>query len=490
MSFRQASYDEPLLFEKKANHTEEVRLDDIPVRLRRPELRIPNLDESEVVRHFTRLSQMTFGIDTGFYPLGSCTMKYNPKFAEELARLPEVARIHPYQDDSTAQGALQVMFELQAILAKISGMDAVSLQPAAGAQGEFTGLLLARAHAIDRGEQRTGIVLPDSAHGTNFASAGMLGFEVKEIASVDGRVDLKALEGAVDDRTLAFMLTNPNTLGIFEDKVLDIAEIVHDAGALLYYDGANFNAILGKTSPGAMNFDIVHFNTHKTFTTPHGGGGPGAGPIGVTAKLEPYLPVPLVAFDGKRYFLDYDRPRSIGKVRAWYGSFALLVRAYAYIVSQGSDGLTRAAERAVLSANYLRWRLEKRYEVPFSGLRKHEFVASAAAFRSRGIRTLDIAKRLMDYGFHPPTVYFPQMVEEALMVEPTETESKETIDAFADAMLRIADEDPELLRSAPHATPVGRVDEVTAAREPILSWRMAGKRKAAAQSSSTSAAAD
>jgi len=490
MTFRQASYDEPLLFEKEANRIEEVRLDDVPSKLRRPELRIPNLDESDVVRHFTRLSQMTFGIDTGFYPLGSCTMKYNPKFAEELARPPEVTRVHPYQDESTVQGALQVMFELQSMLARISGMSAVSLQPAAGAQGEFTGLLLARARAIDRGEQRTAIVLPDSAHGTNFASAGMLGFDVQEIASIDGRVDLKALEAAVGERTLAFMLTNPNTLGIFEDKVLEIARIVHDAGALLYYDGANFNAILGKTSPGAMNFDIVHFNTHKTFTTPHGGGGPGAGPIGVTPKLEPYLPVPLVAFDGKRYFLDYDRPKSIGKVRAWYGSFGLLVRAYAYILRQGSDGLTHAAERAVLNANYLRRRLEKRFEVPFSGLRKHEFVASAASFRSRGVRTLDIAKRLMDHGFHPPTVYFPQMVEEALMIEPTETETKATLDAFADAMLRIADEDPELLRSSPHATPVGRVDEVSAARNPVLSWRMAIKQAANVHSASTSQAAD
>ena len=491
MSFRQAFYEEPLLFEKKANREEEVRLDDIPAKLRRTELRIPNLDEHEVVRHFTRLSQMTFGIDTGFYPLGSCTMKYNPKYAEELARLPEVVRIHPHQDESTVQGALQVMFELQAILGKISGMDAVSLQPAAGAQGEFTGLLLARAYLTDRGEQRTEVVLPDSAHGTNFATAGMLGFEVKEIASRDGRVDLKALEAAVGDRTLAFMLTNPNTLGIFEDRVLEIAEIVHDAGALLYYDGANFNAILGKTSPGAMNFDIVHFNTHKTFTTPHGGGGPGAGPVGVKARLEPYLPVPVVAFDGTRYSLDYDRPKSIGKVRAWYGSFALLVRAYAYILREGSDGLGRAAERAVLNANYLRRRLEARYDVPFSGLRKHEFVATGSGFRARGIRTADVVKRLMDYGFHPPTVYFPHLVEEALMVEPTETETKETLDAFADAMLRIADEDPELLHSAPHTTAVRRVDEVAAAREPILSWRMARDRETRTdQSSSTSAAAD
>ncbi len=472
MSFRQAFYEEPLLFEKKANRTEDVRLDDIPPKLRRPSLNLPNLEEHEVVRHFTRLSQMTFGIDTGFYPLGSCTMKFNPKYAEELARLPEVARIHPYQDESTVQGALQVLYELQAILAKISGMDAVSLQPAAGAQGEFTGLLLARAFALDRGEQRTEVVLPDSAHGTNFASAGMMGFDVKEIASKDGRVDLKALEAAVGNRTLAFMLTNPNTLGIFEDRVLEIAETVHDAGALLYYDGANFNAILGRTSPGAMDFDVVHFNTHKTFTTPHGGGGPGAGPIGVQKKLERYLPVPTVAFDGTRYSLDYDRPKTIGKVRAWYGNFALLVRAYAYILAMGSDGLASAAERAVLNANYLRWRLRERYEVPFSGLRKHEFVATGSALTGKGVRTVDIVKRLMDYGFHPPTVYFPQMVDEAMMIEPTETETKETLDGFADAMLRIADEDPDLLRSAPHATAVARVDEVAAARDPILSWRM------------------
>lgn len=472
MSFRQAFYEEPLLFEKRANRTEEVRLDDVPARLRRASLDLPNLEEPEVVRHFTRLSQMTFGIDSGFYPLGSCTMKFNPKYAEEIARLPQVARVHPHQDESTVQGALQVLYELQSILATISGMDAVSLQPAAGAQGEFTGLLLARAHALDRGEQRTEVVLPDSAHGTNFASAGMLGFDVREIASKDGRVDLKALEEAVGDRTLAFMLTNPNTLGIFEDRVLEIAEAVHDAGALLYYDGANFNAILGKTSPGAMDFDIVHFNTHKTFTTPHGGGGPGAGPVGVRRRLEPYLPVPTVAFDGTRYSLDYDRPKSIGKVRAWYGNFALLVRAYAYVLGMGSDGLQAAAERAVLNANYLRWRLAPKYPVPFSGLRKHEFVATGSPFKAKGVRTVDVVKRLMDFGFHPPTVYFPQMVDEAIMVEPTETEGKETLDAFADAMLRIADEDPALLHAAPHATAVARVDEVAAAREPILSWRM------------------
>ena len=480
MSFRQAYYDEPLLFEKRSEESVEVDLKDlVPAKIRRESLDLPNLPEHDVVRHFTRLSQMTFGIDSGFYPLGSCTMKFNTKYAEELAALPTVARIHPDQDESTVQGALRLLHELQRALAVISGMDQVTLQPAAGAQGELTGLLLAAAYHRDRGEVRTQVVLPDTAHGTNFASAGMLGFEIVEIPSKDGRVDLRALESAVGPKTLAFMLTNPNTLGIFEEHVLDIADVVHDAGALLYYDGANFNAILGKTSPGKMNFDLVHFNLHKTFTTPHGGGGPGAGPVGVTKALEPYLPYPIVAFDGRRYHLDYDRPKSIGKVRAWYGNFALLVRAYAYILRQGGDGLTATAERAVLNANYLMARLKGILDVPFGGLRKHEFVASGASLTSLGIRTVDLAKRLMDYGFHPPTVYFPHLVEEALMIEPTETETKETLDAFADALAAIVKEDPRILREAPHHTAVARVDEVRAARDAILSWRMAKARKPA-----------
>jgi glycine dehydrogenase subunit 2 len=357
-------------------------------------------------------------------------------------------------------------------------MDAVTLQPAAGAQGEFTGLLLARAYHLDRGDPgRNEVILPDTAHGTNFASAGMLGYHVREIPSMDGRVDLKALEAAVSEKTLALMLTNPNTLGIFEEEAVEIARIVHDAGALLYYDGANFNAILGKTSPGKMGFDITHFNTHKTFTTPHGGGGPGAGPVGVKAYLEPFLPIPILTFDGRTYGLDWDRPKSIGKVRAWLGNAALLLRAYAYILSQGSDGLERVSERAVLNANYIRHRIEKHLPVPFSGLRKHEFVASGTPLKAKGVRTLDLAKRLMDYGFHPPTVYFPHLVDEALMIEPTETESKETLDAFADALIHITEEDPELLKSAPHNAAVARVDEVQAAREPILSWRMLQKTK-------------
>ena len=478
MSFRQAFYEEPLLFEKSGEDDEDVDTADlVPPKLRRQKLAIPNIPEHDVVRHFTRLSQMTFGIDTGFYPLGSCTMKFNPKFAEELAGLPQVARIHPDQDESTVQGALHLMYELQRALAITAGMDAVTLQPAAGAQGEYTGLLLAQAYNHDKGEHRHEVILPDTAHGTNFASAGMHGFDIIEIPSRDGRVDLKALEGAVSDKTLAFMLTNPNTLGIFEDHVLEVADIVHDAGGLLYYDGANFNAILGKTSPGRMNFDIVHFNLHKTFTTPHGGGGPGAGPVGVKKPLEPFLPVPVVTFDGTRYHLDYDRPKTVGKVRAWHGNFALLVRAYAYILRQGGNGLRDVSERAVLNANYVRYRIRDVLNVPFSGLRKHEFVASAASLASRGVRTVDIAKRLMDFGVHPPTVYFPHLVEEALMVEPTETESKETLDAFSDALAQIVKEDPEILKTAPHNTAVARVDEVLAAREPILSWRVAQGRK-------------
>jgi glycine dehydrogenase subunit 2 len=478
VSFRQARWDEPLLMEKRSAPDEPVDLGGlVPPKLRRERLGIPNLPEHDVVRHFTRLSQMNFGIDTGFYPLGSCTMKFNPKFTEELASLPTVTRLHPDQDESTVQGALRLLYELQHQLATIAGMDAVTLQPAAGAQGEHTGLLLADAYHRDRGEERTQVILPDTAHGTNFASAGMLGFDIVEIPSKDGRVDLKALEAAVGEKTLAFMLTNPNTLGIFEERVLDIADVVHAAGGLLYYDGANFNAILGRTSPGKMNFDIVHFNLHKTFTTPHGGGGPGAGPVGVKKPLEPFLPVPIVQLNGRGYYLDYDRPKSIGKVRAWYGNFALLVRAHAYILRLGADGLREVSERAVLNANYLMHRLLGVLDVPFGGLRKHEFVASGSRLTAQGVRTVDVAKRLMDFGYHPPTVYFPHLVEEALMIEPTETETKETLDGFVQTLTKIVKEDPATLHAAPHNTAVRRVDEVRAAREPVLSWRTAMRTK-------------
>jgi len=470
--FRQAYYKEPLLFEKPGAPTSGVSDCPVPPALRRDRLDLPNLPEPEVVRHFTRLSQMNFGIDSGFYPLGSCTMKFNPKFTEEIARLSEVARAHPHQDASTIQGHLQVLHELQELLRIIAGMDAVTLQPAAGAQGEFTGLLLARAYLQDRGEERTQVVLPDTAHGTNFATAGMLGFEVVEVPSRAGRIDLAALRRAVGPKTLAFMITNPNTLGLFEQDILEVAAIVHQAGAQLYYDGANFNAILGRTSPGAMGFDIVHFNLHKTFTTPHGGGGPGAGPVAVRRHLEPYLPVPVVVKEGDAYRLDSDRPKSIGKVRAWFGNYGLLLRAYGYILAQGADGLMAVTDRAVLNANYLKSKVGRLLDVPFDGPRKHEFVASGAALAARGLRTMDVAKRLMDYGHHPPTVYFPHLVEESLMIEPTETESKETLDQFSADLAAILQEEAHVLRNAPHNAAVARVDEVLAARDPILSWRM------------------
>jgi glycine dehydrogenase subunit 2 len=473
MSFRQARYEEPLLSDlpqRKARFS--VPEDLVPPDFGRRHLSIPNLEEFQVARHFTRLSQMSYGVDTGFYPLGSCTMKYSPKYAETIAASEKAKRLHPHQAEETIQGALQIMYELQKMLAKIAGVDEVSLQPAAGAQGEFTGLLMAKAYFRDRGEERTQVILPDTAHGTNFASATMAGYDVVEIPSKDGRVDPEVLKRALSERTAVFMLTNPNTLGIFESKALEIARLVHSRGALLYYDGANMNAILGKTNPGRMEFDIVHFNLHKTFSTPHGGGGPGAGPVGARGELTEYLPVPLVDFDGEKYHLNYERPKSIGKVRAFFGNFGVLLRAHAYITAMGSDGLIQATERAVLNSNYLRARIEPHLPVPFSGLRKHEFVATASALRGRGLRAADLAKRLIDYGFHPPTVYFPDLVEEALMIEPTESETKEGLDAFAAAIESILKEDPEIIRTAPHNAAVDRVDEVLAAKRPILSWRM------------------
>ncbi len=447
----------------------------VPKLMERKQLNVPDLEEFQVARHFTRLSQMSYGTDTGFYPLGSCTMKYNPKYAEVLAASPEVRRLHPHQDEDTIQGALQIMYELQEMLSRIAGMDLVSLQPAAGAQGEFAGLLMARAYFRDRNEVRTEVILPDTAHGTNFASATMAGYDVVEIPSKKGVVDLQSLDKALSERTAAFMLTNPNTLGIFESEALRIAELVHSNDALLYYDGANMNAILGKTNPGIMKFDIVHFNLHKSFSTPHGGGGPGAGPVGARGPLADYLPTPLVGRDGGRYYLDHERPNSIGKVRDSFGNFAVLLRAHAYITRMGGDGLEEATERAVLNSNYLRARVERVLPVPYPGPRKHEFVASAAPLRERGIEAMDLAKRLIDYGFHPPTIYFPDLVEGALMIEPTESETKEVLDAFAEALEEILKEDAGILKAAPHNAAVGRVDEVSAARKPILSWRARGK---------------
>ncbi len=476
MRSRQASYDEPLLIDLPGrDHDSPVTEGFVPSSMQREKVNIPTLEEFQVVRHFTRLSQMSYGADTGFYPLGSCTMKYNPKYAETLAGLPGVRRLHPHQPVAQVQGALQVMYELQETLAKISGMDLVSLQPAAGAQGEFTGLLMARAYFSRKGEDRTEVILPDTAHGTNFASATMAGYDVVEVGSKEGVVDVRALEDALSERTATFMFTNPNTLGIFESGVLSIAQKVHNQGALLYYDGANMNAILGKTNPGRMGFDIMHFNLHKTFSTPHGGGGPGAGPVGARGDLADYLPVPLVTYDGQEYSLDYDRPESIGKVHGFFGNFGVLLRAHAYITRMGSEGLEAATNQAVLNSNYLRARVEKSLPVPYAGLRKHEFVASAAVLRERGLRAVDLAKRLIDYGFHPPTTYFPDLVEEALMIEPTESETKEGLDAFAEALGAILREDAETLSGAPWSAAVKRVDEVAAARKPILSWRRMGR---------------
>jgi glycine dehydrogenase subunit 2 len=444
--------------------------------------RLPELSEVDVIRHFTALSKRNHGVDSGFYPLGSCTMKYNPKRNERAAKLPGFAHIHPYQPEETVQGALELMYRLQQDLAEITGMDAVSLQPAAGAQGEWTGLMMIAAYHRDHGEQRDKVIVPDSSHGTNPASVTMAGLKAVTIPSnEDGSVNLDALRQAVGPDTAALMLTNPSTLGLFETQILEIAEIVHAAGGLLYYDGANANAILGYARPGDMGFDVVHLNLHKTFSTPHGGGGPGAGPVGVKKILEPYLPKPTVARreDGT-YYLDYDRPKSIGKVKGFYGNFGILVRAYSYIRTMGPDGLKRVSESAVLSANYLMRRLQEAYDLPYDRVCKHEFVLSGRRQKELGVRTLDIAKRLLDFGVHPPTIYFPLIVEECLMIEPTDTESLETLDRFADIMLQIAREakdNPEYVRSAPHRTVVGRLDEVKAARHPVLRYEFDADRE-------------
>ena len=437
-------------------------------------LALPELSEGELVRHYTALSTRNHGVDSGFYPLGSCTMKYNPKVNEELARLPGFAFLHPCQPEESVQGALELLYRAEACLAEITGMKRVTFQPAAGAHGELTGMLIVRAYHRSRNDHRKTVLVPDSAHGTNPASAAMAGFEVKEIPSDErGLVDLKALRAALDGDVAALMLTNPNTLGFFEEDILEIAEAVHEAGGLLYYDGANLNAIMGHARPGDMGFDLVHLNLHKTFATPHGGGGPGSGPVGVREHLVPFLPVPLVERGEKGYYWKEDLPLSIGRVHGFYGNFAVVVKAYAYIMMMGAEGLRQAAADAVLNANYLMERLKKSYDLPYDRRCKHEFVLSARRQKKMGVTARDIAKALLDYGFHPPTVYFPLIVEEALMVEPTETESKATLDRFAEAMeeiARLAEEDPKRLTSAPHTTPVGRLDEVRAARHPRVCW--------------------
>ena len=491
MSYQQARWIEPLVFElskpgrvgyslpKKTRGRAKV-----PKKLLRERLELPELSESEVVRHYTRLSQMNYGIDSGFCPLGSCTMKYNPKICEELSALETAACIHPLQSEETVQGALELMYRLERCLAEIAGVARVSLQPSAGAHGEFVAMLLTRAYHRFKGDsERTQVIVPDSAHGTNPASATMAGYEVVTVPSnTRGRVDLEALESAVSERTAALMLTNPNTLGLFEDRITEIAESVHDAGGLLFYDGANLNGVLGKTRPGDMGFDIVHFNLHKTFSTPHGGGGPGAGPVGVTQELERFLPVPMVEYDRKRdrYYFDYDRPHSIGKIKAFYGNFAVLVKAYAYLLLMGAEGLSEVTEAAVLNANYVMRKLlgVKGYELKFDtrGPCKHEVVFSAEPLkRETGIGAHFVAKRLLDFGMHAPTYYFPPIVPEALMIEPTESEPREELDKFVGALKTISEEarsDPERVCAAPKATAISRLDETKASREPILSWRM------------------
>jgi glycine dehydrogenase subunit 2 len=438
--------------------------------------RLPELAEPEILRHFTALSSRNFGVDTGFYPLGSCTMKYNPRVNERLAALPGFAHLHPLQEEDGIQGALELMWNLQEILQEVTGLDACSLQPAAGSQGELTGLMLMRAHFAARGEDATRrkIVIPDTAHGTNPASVTMAGYEVTPVRTdARGNVDVDDLRAKVDEHTAGLMLTNPSTLGLFDERIEAIRDIFHDAGALMYYDGANLNAVCGISRPGDMGFDIVHINLHKTFSQPHGGGGPGGGPIVVRRTLEPYLPVPAVVRDGERFRLDFDRPQTIGKVRGYTGPFGVFVRSYAFIRAWG-PGLRQMSEAAVLNANYLLARLRDAYELPFDRLCMHEFVVSARALkREHGISALDVAKRLMDFDFHPPTIYFPLIVSEALMIEPTETEAKETLDAFADAMLEIAREaadEPETLKAAPTSRPVRRLDEVRAAKHPIVRY--------------------
>jgi glycine dehydrogenase subunit 2 len=450
---------------------------ELPDELRRASPpRLPELAEPEVLRHFTALSTRNFGIDTGFYPLGSCTMKYNPRVNERLVMLPGFRDLHPLQEEEGAQGALELMWRLQGILCEVSGLHACSLQPAAGSQGELTGLMLVRAYFADRGEseQRDTIVTADTAHGTNPASVTMAGYKLQKVETDQrGNLDLDDLRAKVNERTAALMLTNPSTLGLFDENIEEVARIFHDAGSLLYYDGANLNAVCGISRPGDMGFDIVHINLHKTFSQPHGGGGPGGGPIVVRDTLEPFLPVPQVVRDGDAFRLDYDRPQSIGKVRGYYGPFGVFVRSYAYIRSYGPR-LKEMSEVAVLNANYLLARLRDAYDLPFDRLCMHEFVLSARSLkREHGATALDVAKRLMDYGFHPPTIYFPLVVPEALMIEPTETEAKETLDAFVDAMLAIvreAAEGTELLKEAPHARTVRRLDEVKAAKRAIVKY--------------------
>ncbi|MBM7577567.1 aminomethyl-transferring glycine dehydrogenase subunit GcvPB [Jeotgalibacillus terrae] len=444
------------------------------VRQEAPEL--PEVSELDIMRHYTALSKRNHGVDSGFYPLGSCTMKYNPKVNEAVARYAGFAHIHPLQDESTVQGAMEMMYDLQEHLVEITGMDEVTLQPAAGAHGEWTGLMMIRAfHEANGDFNRTKVIVPDSAHGTNPASATVAGFETVTVKSNEnGLVDLEDLKRVVDHQTAALMLTNPNTLGLFEEDILEMAAIIHDAGGKLYYDGANLNAVLAKARPGDMGFDVVHLNLHKTFTGPHGGGGPGSGPVGVKKDLIPYLPKPVLVKTEEGFTFDYNRPESIGRVKPYYGNFGINVRAYTYIRTMGPDGLKAVSENAVINANYMMRRLAEYFDLPYDRHCKHEFVISGKRQKKLGVRTLDIAKRLLDFGFHPPTIYFPINVEECMMIEPTETESKETLDSFIEAMIQIAkeaEEKPEIVQEAPHTTVISRLDETQAARKPVLRYQ-------------------
>lgn len=435
--------------------------------------KLPEVSEVDVMRHFTLLSNKNFGVDTGFYPLGSCTMKYNPKINEDVASLEGFTNIHPYQNEKTTQGSLKIMYDFSNMLKEITGMDDITLQPAAGSHGELTGLMLIKAYHENRGDfKRNKIIVPDSAHGTNPASANLCGCKIVQIKSDEnGCVDIKALKEVLDDEVCALMLTNPSTLGIFEKNISEIADLVHEAGGLLYYDGANMNAIMGITRPSDMGFDVVHLNLHKTFSTPHGGGGPGSGPVGVKKDLIPFLPVPIIEKNDNGYTLNYNKEKSIGKIKNYYGNFGVILKAYSYILSMGAEGLKLASEVAVLNANYLKEKLKKYYTLPFDTVCKHEFVLSGKNMGE--VTTMDVAKRLLDYGYHPPTVYFPIIVDSAIMIEPTETESLETLDKFIDAMIEISKEikeQPEILKAAPHDTIVRRIDETRAAKKQILKW--------------------
>lgn len=443
--------------------------------LRKESPSLPEVSEHEAIRHYTGLSRRNHGVDSGFYPLGSCTMKYNPKVNEDIAGMKGFSEVHPYQQSDTVQGCLQIIYELDRMLSEITGMDRFTMQPAAGAHGELTGLFIMRAYHRKRGDgKRNKIIVPDTAHGTNPASASAAGFEVMEVKSDRrGNIDSSSLREVMDETVAGLMMTNPNTLGLFEENIEEVSNITHDAGALLYYDGANANAIMGFCRPGDMGFDIVHLNLHKTFSTPHGGGGPGSGPVGVKRNLERFLPIPIVEKDNGCYLFEYDRPDSIGRVRAFYGNFLVALKAYAYISAMGPEGLKNVSQTAVLNANYLANRLKDTYRLPFDRTCMHEFVLSADRQKENGVSAMDIAKRLMDFGFHPPTVYFPLIVKEAMMIEPTETETPETLKSFAGVLESIAYEakqEPDIVRSAPHYTPVSRPDEALAARKPVLRW--------------------